>query len=294
MALFSERMGYVKPRDVLQVDCASKELRMSLYNIARGVLGDYERGSLSENVCKELWTMKWHRPFDTFPFHSYDFYQELNEWVIDGEWYACYDLLEFIYNEMKDSGAFEPEPMSFAYGFNNWEPQPDLEKELQDAVNVVLEAEGSGYRFINGQVSPITNEIEIGSLEQGLDSDHAFAGARKHIERSLKLLSKKPDPDYLNSVKESISAAESAARHVAPGKNKTLADAVDSLQRSGHLHKSLTEAWKKMFGYTNDASGIRHGGSDEPVKLDYAFAKYMLVTCSAFVNYLAEEFGQDE
>lgn len=48
-----------------------------------------------------------------------------------------------------------------------------------------------------------------------------------------------------------------------------------------------------MFGYTSDADGIRHGGEGEPVDLDPAFAKYMLVTCSAFVNYLAEEFGQD-
>jgi hypothetical protein len=48
-----------------------------------------------------------------------------------------------------------------------------------------------------------------------------------------------------------------------------------------------------MFGYTSDASGIRHAGSGEPVELDYAFAKYMLVTCSAFVNYLTEEFGED-
>lgn len=294
MALFSERMGFVEPKDVLQIECANTDLRMSLYNLVHGVLGDYERNSLSESICKELWTMKWHRPVDTFPFHSYEFYQELNEWVLDGEWYACYDLLEFVYNEMKDSGAFEPEPMSFAYGFNNWEPRPDLDKEFQDAVNQVLEAEGSGYRFIQGQVSPITNEYEIGSIGQSLDSDNGFAGARKHIEKSLKLISKKPDPDYLNSVKESISAAESAAKHVALGKNNTLADAVDSLQRAGHLHKSLADAWKKMFGYTSDADGIRHAGSNEPVNLDFAFAKYMLVTCSAFVNYLAEEFGQNE
>lgn len=39
------------------------------------------------------------------------------------------------------------------------------------------------------------------------------------------------------------------------------------------------------------ASGTE--GEGEPVDLDPAFAKYMLVTCSAFVNYLAEEFGQD-
>lgn len=294
MALFSERMGFVKPKDILQVECSSKELRMSLYNMVHEVLGNYEYGSLSESVCKELWTMKWHRPVDTFPFHSYEFYQELNKWVLDGEWYACYDLLEFVYNEMKDLDAFEPDPMSFAYGFNNWEPQPNLEKEFQEAVNEVLEIEGSGYRFINGQVSPITNEFEIDSLEQNLDSVTGFAGSREHVENALKLISKKPDSDYLGSCRESILAAESAAKKAAGKEDGTLSDAVKELQKSKGLHPALTDAWKKMFGYTSDEKGMRHAGTEEPVIVDFAFAKYMLVTCSAFVNYLAEEFGQDE
>ena len=294
MALFSERMGFVKPRDAIQVECASKELRMTLYNLVHGMLGDYEHDSPSESVCKELWMMKWHRPIDTFPFHSYDFYQELNKWVIDGEWYACYDLLEFVFGEMKDQGFFDPEPMSFAYGFNNWGPQPDLEKEFRDAVNELLEIEGSGYRFINGEILPITNGLEIGSLEQSLDQENAFAGARKHIENALKLISKKPDPDHLGACRESILGAESAAKKVAGIEDGTLSDAFKVLQKTKGLHPALADAWKKMFGYMSDEKGMRHAGTEEPVNVDFAFAKYMLVTCSAFVNYLAEEFEQDE
>lgn len=294
MALFSERMGFVKPKDVLQIECASQELRMSLYNLVHGLLGDYGHDSPSESVCKELWMMKWHRPIDTFPFHSYDFYQELNKWVLDGEWYVCYDLLEFVYDEMKDLGAFEPEPMSFAYSMNYGSPRQDLEKDFQDAVNELLEIEGSGYRFINGEISPITNEVEIGSLEQSLDQENDFAGARKHVEQALKLISKKPDPDYLGTCRESILAAESAAKKVAGSEDGTLSDAIKELQKTRGLHPALVDAWKKMFGYSSDEKGMRHAGAEEPVIVDFAFAKYMLVTCSAFVNYLAEEFGQDE
>ena len=294
MALFSERLGFVKPKDVLQIECASEELRMSLYNVVRGVLGDYGHDSPSESVCKELWTLKWHRPIDTFPFYSHEFYRELNKWVLDGEWYVCYDLLEFVYDAMKDLGAFDPEPMSFAYGFNCGSPRPNLEKEFQDAVNELLEVESSGYRLINGQVSPITNEFEIGSLEESLDQDSDFAGARTHIEQALKLISKKPDPEYLGACRESIMAAESAAKKVAGCNDGTLSDAVKELQKTKGLHPALTDAWKKMFGYSSDEKGMRHAGTEEPVIVDFAFAKYMLVTCSAFVNYLAEEFGQDE
>ncbi len=32
--------------------------------------------------------------------------------------------------------------------------------------------------------------------------------------------------------------------------------------------------------------GIRHGSTEEELKISFDEAKYMLVTCSAFVNYL--------
>jgi hypothetical protein len=40
-----------------------------------------------------------------------------------------------------------------------------------------------------------------------------------------------------------------------------------------------------MYGYTSDAQGIRHALMDEP-NLSFEDAKFMLVSCSAFVNYL--------
>jgi hypothetical protein len=40
-----------------------------------------------------------------------------------------------------------------------------------------------------------------------------------------------------------------------------------------------------MYGYTSDAEGIRHALLEEPT-LEQADAIFMLVTCSAFVNYL--------
>ena len=51
------------------------------------------------------------------------------------------------------------------------------------------------------------------------------------------------------------------------------------------LHGALKEAFKKLYGYTSDAGGIRHGSLDL-ANVDYDLAKYMLVSCSAFINYL--------
>ena len=42
-----------------------------------------------------------------------------------------------------------------------------------------------------------------------------------------------------------------------------------------------------MYGYTSDKSGIRHNsGLDENTTFEEA--KYMLVSCSAFLNYLIQ------
>lgn len=294
MALFSERFGFVKSRQILQLEEANEELRIGIYNMLRKLLDDLHDGAIVDSVCKELWTVQWHLVLDTFPYYPSEFYKKLHHRIMDGEWFVSYDLIEFFFEEIKKAIAFESASFGFGYEYDYEASRSAFEEEFTETVNSVLKREGSGYRFLNGLVVPITNESEIASIEQSLCDGKGVSGASDHIQRSLTLISKKPNPDYLNSVKESILAVESAAKKYAPGKNNTLADAVDSLGKSKGLHKSLVDAWKKMFGYTSDANGIRHAGSDEPVKLDFAFAKYMLVTCSAFVNYLTEEFGQDE
>jgi len=51
------------------------------------------------------------------------------------------------------------------------------------------------------------------------------------------------------------------------------------------LHSDLKHAFQKLYGYTNDSEGIRHALMEEQT-LDVEDAKFMLVSCSAFVNYL--------
>ena len=38
-------------------------------------------------------------------------------------------------------------------------------------------------------------------------------------------------------------------------------------------------------GYTSDTDGIRHGLTEE-INCDFEDAKFMLVTCNTFINYL--------
>ena len=51
------------------------------------------------------------------------------------------------------------------------------------------------------------------------------------------------------------------------------------------IHIAMQKAFAQLYGYTSDESGIRHGSIDF-VKAPEEDARYMLVTCSAFINYL--------
>ncbi len=57
------------------------------------------------------------------------------------------------------------------------------------------------------------------------------------------------------------------------------------IEKKVELHPALKKAFDSLYGYTSDADGIRHALLDEP-NLDSEDAKFMLVSCSAFINYL--------
>ena len=68
----------------------------------------------------------------------------------------------------------------------------------------------------------------------------------------------------------------------------TLGDALRAIEKSGQLHKALKEGFLKLYGYTSDEQGIRHAMLDEP-NLTAGDARYFLVSCSSFVNYLKSQ-----
>lgn len=60
------------------------------------------------------------------------------------------------------------------------------------------------------------------------------------------------------------------------------------LESSGvKIHQQIKNAFEKLYHFTNDKqTGIRHALIEEAYNPDFDEAKFMLVTCSAFINYL--------
>lgn len=272
---FSERYGHVPVRSTLQIDGIDDGLRNRLWNLirttffyhapsVRGVQSDFlPIQQAATDTFKNLWHNYFKKTTDSIGTSYTETLDTLRGYILKCHWYEVYDLLEFLADSNAQVGR----------------------QRFIDSVNAILKEELSGYRFVSGRIVQITSEEEIVAIEQALALPDSLKPVREHLAQSLTLLADRKAPDYRNSIKESISAIESLSKIVSGLPKATLGPALNAVEKKTKLHAVLKEAFQKLYGYTSDAQGIRHALMDEPT-LDVEDAKFMLISCSAFVNYL--------
>lgn len=266
---FSERKGLRQVSEAIQRDSMSDELRNSLWNILDATLwssrnfltGTYSTAPGINAFSRHLWAHYFKLPVDSRPEYPKRIMDVIRDVYFRAPWNEVYDFLEFIVDYISRTN-------DRVYGI----------------VNRVLERELSAYRFVNGKLTDITDEQEVQMLNEAL-ADTQFKGATNHLQRALELYSDRASPDYRNSIKESISAVESMAKIVTGNDKAMLSDALKALEKNGQLHKALKDGFEKLYAYTSDADGIRHAMLAED-NLTQADARYFLLSCTSFVNYL--------
>lgn len=268
MALFSERLGYtVKP---FQIETMSDALKNRIWNVYSCEVSDdisfYDSHYLEE-ILDRLGLK--YQNVDSFSDVTTN-KNRLQKWFDNAKWFEIFDFIEIYMNVLPS-------------------------KERKDArinFNNVLEVEISGYRVLANTVVPITNKNEIKSIEEAQQTE--YESVNIHIAKAVELFSRRPNADFENSIKESISAVEALCCIITNNKKATLGDALKKLESKGvKLHKALQNAMSSLYGYTSDEGGIRHGSIDF-VGASSEDAKYMIISCSAFVNYLIEKKSKIE
>lgn len=162
-----------------------------------------------------------------------------------------------------------------------------MKLSLYQIMNSYFEKEYVGYRFVDGIIVPISDQNEIAEIVETLDCK--YEAVRNHISKANSLLADRDKPDYENSIKESISAVEAICEILTgiKGKEATLGNMLKKLEKNGvMIHSGLKSAFNVLYGYTSDANGIRHAGDIGGKSSTFEEAKFMLVSCCAFVNYL--------
>lgn len=270
MSVFSQRYGYSEDQGI-QYERVGKRLRNRLWNNffaaeydARPFSRDDDSLTNIEHLMDGLGlTFNIPRSSTARAANA----KKLKEYVFDEtKWYLIYDLIE------RYVGLFDK----------------TTQRELCKEFNEILEDECSGYRFVKGLITPITNREEIKTIEKATNTK--YSAVNTHISKALALFSDRTKHDYENTIKESISSVETLCCIITNDKKATLGDALKKLESKGiKLHKALQSAMSSLYGYTSDEGGIRHGSIDF-AGASSEDAKYMLISCSAFVNYLIEKW----
>jgi hypothetical protein len=253
----------IKSLKSLQKESIDKELRISLWNAFYVTYISGKNDPDWEHLLSLIWIGFLKQPIDEFEYihpkrHGLNYLKNI---FLNSKWNKIYDFIEFIAKKFPDD-------------------------DFNSLCNSILERENAAYRLIGKNIVEITSDEEIKEIEETLKAC-SLLSVKRHITKALTLLSNREHPDYYNSIKESISAVEALLREIT-GQN-SFNDALLEIKKQQKIviHPALEEAFKKLYGYTSNAGGIRHSFlSSKKSDVFFEEAKFMLVACCAFINYI--------
>ena len=275
---FSQRIGIKPIKKPIQINDIDEELRNTLWSLLTGSYWKYYKGSPQhsydhiqgsnlEQLFLSLWIYYFKKPTDTIPTYFSDYspngISALRKYFFEAKWNEVYDFVEFI-------SIHGPK---------------ERRKDFIARCNNFLESENSGYRFVDGKIIEITSAEEINEIETAIKNSTPYYGVKQHLKEAISLMGDKKDPDYRNSIKESISAVEALCKKISGKDKATLGHAIRFLEEKDYVHADLKEAFSSLYKYTSDSGGIRHALMEKP-NLTGADARFMLISCSAFINYV--------
>lgn len=271
MPRFSERYGYKPIRESLQKESIDGPLLNGLWNVichyyldiySPNAYGQFYGSSsnLFARLSKKIYRDFLRRPLDEMPGMYKYLRDEMKSYFFRLDWDEVYDFIEFLCEALPD----------------------EMSEPFSDSINEILEREMSAYRLVGFLVTPLTSEEEINEIEGASSLEETkFSPAAEHIRKATSKLSSRENPDYLNSIKESIAAVESVCR-IATGES-TLGKA---LKKMGDLvSPRILEAVEKLYAFTNQEEGIRHSLLSDQTEIRFEDAKFFLVMSSSVVNY---------
>lgn len=274
---FSQRIGKTPVKNELDREALSQEARNSLWTVTSELILNnlsntnrysedgyhYQKYSSLTNFYRKLWMFFFKYPLDTLPsgsnVYSDSARETVRDWYFKAEWYEVLDFIEFC---------------------------SSFHSNYSDSVNLFLKSEISAYRFIEGKLVEINSEDEKEEIQKAINISSKFESVKEHLLRSILLFSDRKNPDFRNSIKESISAVEALAKIIVKDEKTTLGQALKVIEKKHKIPESLKSAFSKLYGYTSNEGGIRHSLLEGESVIGIEEARFMMITCSAFINYL--------
>ena len=287
---FSQRQGIEPMTKPLQIESMDDDLRNRLWNVMLAAIWDPmrdrcprylgiaypESGSQIDRFVNRFWGFHLKQRLDALD-HRWVHLQKQFEGIYFGAtWDRAYGFVE---------GAGEAH--EFVFGRAGAE-------RFREACNEVLRAEGSPYRFVRGTglLAPFTNPIEVHAILEARETMllHHCRVVHEHLDQALRHLASRENPNYVDSVGQSWRAVEAMLRLICHDDGLTGGKAINECQNKCSLavDGSLWAALHKLHAYRAEC-GAGHPRKEETPEPQCEDARFMLVTCSAYTNYLAEK-----
>ncbi len=278
MGLFSERYGYKKVSDVIIREKITPEIQNAICTCFDKLQDIYklEKISFVEYKYVELEKHVWTKFLNQRLSHYNRYDHCLVSYIEDSsnQWFQKLDLVEYSikYIHLQDCST-----------------RTRVSEHFAKLLNFEFERLNFAYRIVGNEIVEITSEQEIKTIENAMDNSPR--NIKMHLNSALEKYAQRPTGDYRNSIKESISAVEAFCREKT-GEN-TLGKALKQLESKGIVIPPLLKsAFEKLYAYTNhEDTGIRHALMDDEGNYTPTAeeALFMLVSCSAFINYLGRK-----
>lgn len=200
MSSFSDRFGFTAPLRDLSDEEVPDALASGLWDVIYnefcqpaaqldfiGRVDGYM--PLFESYSRFFWTHVLKSSIDTRPENPLEARKLIRRYFFDAPFNKKYDLLEL------SAGI-----------------APDLQK-FTNSANFFFERERAAFRFSGEEIIRISAPEELEEITS-IIAEHPSSAVRTHIRTAAKLYSDRVEPDYRNSIKESISAVEAAVCYV--------------------------------------------------------------------------------
>ena len=267
-ATFSQAQGYEKVPGPLALGQLSDDARRELWNLVFDSVEIQYPANMSrpwDSIFKTMHRDFLKQPLDTYSRHSNTLGRYKDRILTNLEFNRVFDLLQMIMRH----------PLC----------PPDFTAEVAE----VFQRCRLAYVVDTNRpatILPATTKQEGETISEAIQEFGAagLKGTQAHLRKAAERINQ---GDWGASVQESIHAVESVARQLDSAASKTLGPALASLEKSGHLHPALKDAFSKLYGYTSDEEGIRHSLLDRPESpAGRDEAVFMLGACASFASYL--------
>lgn len=278
---FSERKGIKHFSEIVQVNSLNERTRNKIYSVIREKFDDLYidySNDLKDTFVEYLYKELFSKTERDIPMWGNDYnYSEVFNTI-----YAI--IIEYDYTDVFTfiEGIIEFFSITDKVTYYSC----NYKTEFIEAISNVFKTENVNYKILNNKVTDIVDEEQVESIENTLENPYKEVSG--HYAKAIEQLYSVKDFD--NSIKESISSVEAMCQIITQNNKSTLGDALKLLKDK--IHPAMKSAFEKLYGYTSDANGIRHANGLGEGNSTFEEAKYMLISCSAFVNYLKENFKE--